>query len=58
MKFALAYYWGREGDASLVNNAETMHIFILLGKEYGNISVSNEDMKVLFNLQITEGYIQ
>lgn len=47
---------GEEGNANLVNDAETMHIFILLGKEYGNVSVSNDDMKVLFNLQITEGY--
>lgn len=49
---------GKGGNANLVNNAETIHIFIVLGKEYGNISVSNENIEVLFNLQITEGYIK
>lgn len=49
---------GKGENANLVNNAETIHIFIVLGKVYGNISVSNEDIKVLFNLQITEGYIK
>jgi len=36
----------------------SVHIFVLLGKKWGNVSVSNEDVKVLSNLQITEGYIK
>lgn len=42
----------------LMMRKHSVHISILLGKKWGNISVSNEDVKVLSNLQITEGYIK
>lgn len=57
-EISISLLLGKRGDANPVNNAETINIFILLGKEYSNISVSNEGMKVLFNVQITEGYIK
>lgn len=42
----------------LMMRKHSVHISVLLGKKWGNISVSNEDVKVLSNLQITEGYIK
>lgn len=36
----------------------SVHVSVLLGKKWGDAPVSNEDVEVLSNLQITEGYVK
>lgn len=55
---ASAYCWCRVMPTLLMTQKNSVHIFILLGKKWGNVSVSNEDVKVLSNLQITQQYIK